>query len=79
MSLDLSLKAVDYAKNDYASNVNFSNSNFKTDLYPQSNVLDIGDIAEFEHTDNFEKTDESQNLGDSIKGFVKNLLAGFSK
>ena len=79
MSLDLSLKAVDYTKNDYASNVNFSNNNFKTDLYPQSNVLDIGDIAEFEHTDAFEKADESQNWGDSIKGFVKNLFAGFSK
>jgi hypothetical protein len=38
--------------------------------------LDIGDIADFEHVDSFDNNVDSQGIGESIKGFVKNIFGG---
>lgn len=76
MSLNVSFNTTQGITNDYATKVDFSNNDYKADLYPQSNILDIGDIAEFEHADIFADNEDSQGIGESIKSFVKNIFNG---
>lgn len=56
------------------TNPNSVKNECPADLYEMSNVLDIGDISEFEHVD-MSANEKSEGIGSGIKNFVKDIFS----
>ena len=56
------------------TNPNSVKNDCPADLYEMSNVLDIGDISEFEHVDSFNNQEEKNGILDTVKNIFSGLF-----